>query len=284
MLRRLVVPALAVATLFPRLLAVPGLPAQVQLTELLFILALPFWYREIGAVISRYRVYGLVAGSYCLVNLVSGIISGSEAALLEACGRVYLVMLSLLVAAYLRESGDVLLRTWWARATVGLSLVAVLVYGLAVVTGNTPGTWIVLIPDYPYLGDVYRLRATAGSYGMFFMLLLPGWYWLATSPERWKNWWLTALGVVTLALAATLGKELLLLAVAVLLLRFRGRGWLPWAVGGLAVVLWLGTHFVLSRTGSELTKTAYVDGEYLRTKEYVLLGTNYLANKRAAIA
>ncbi|WP_104418564.1 hypothetical protein [Neolewinella xylanilytica] len=164
----------------------PLLPETVQLTELIFPVALWSFRQEMIELIRRYRWFSLALALYVAANLVSALVSQNGAALLEAGARAYLALLAFVVVAHVRSYGSRSVAVWWRRTTVGVATACVLVYGGVILGLLDPGGWVVFIPDYPIFGPVYRLRGTATVYGMMYMLLLPG---LLIAYARWRAGW-----------------------------------------------------------------------------------------------
>ena len=293
-LRPWLLPAYAVATLFPRLLALPGLPAGVQLTELLFPFLLLAYGRSALAEVRRFPWVAAALLFYCGVNLLaaSGASSfGADAGddtWTEAGARGYLAVLAFLALAAARAHGTLRLATVWRNATLGVALAALLAYGITLTTGWTFDRWVTHFDVYPYFGSVYRLRGPAVSYGMLYLLLLPG--LLLAFGEFWSGRSRWAFPVIALAGLLTLGKENLLLPVGVLLvlgftLRRRSLHLLArTAAAAVAALLLFTTHYLVVRPATELTATAYVnDRSYPLFAGYRLAETNYTENKRAAL-
>ena len=143
--------------------------------------------------------------------------------------------------------------------------------------------------DYPYLGAVYRLREPAQTYGMLYMLLLPGLVF-AYRDWRGRSGAIWPVAIIALAGLLTLGKENLLFPIGVLLFEAawggpgRRRTVLRLAAAGLSAVLLLGTHLLVVRSDSSLLDTAFTSGRSVaRVGAYTLVETNYTTNKRAAL-
>ena len=287
-LRPYLIPLYAAATLFARALSLPFLPDTVQLTELIFPFALWSFRREIVEQFRRYRWFSLALALYLLTNGVSAVVSGSTDSLVEAGARGYLGLLAYVVLAHLDCYGGRSVSSWWRNTTLAVAGVCILVY-LAVLLGvSEPGTWVGYIAHYPIFGPVYRLQGTATVYGMMYMLLLPG---LLLAYTRFRAGRGNGAVVVPILLAAvmTLAKENLLFLIGVLLIevQYRSKQFrtpLYLAAGGLVVILFANTHFLLVPRGQDLTATTFTSGRtaYSGT-DYVVAETNYTANKRAAL-
>jgi len=286
--RTLLIPLYAVATLFPRLLALPFLPPQVQLTELIFPLALWCFRRDIVAQVRRFPLFTAAAALYLLANFLSALWAGNAGAMLEAGARAYLVVVSYLVLAHLSHYGSRQLLAWWKWATVIVAGLSTVVYTLIAVGGMTdPFHLVSYVADYPYLGNLYRLQATAPAYGMYYMLLLPGMWW-AYRDWREGGGALWPLLLIILAALLTFGKENLLFPAGVLLYEAgRGHRWsLPLTLAGLTTIIFLllGTHYLAERPGHRPREAGYTAGPPVATiGGYRISETNYTANKRAAL-
>ncbi|MFK8165206.1 MAG: hypothetical protein AB8H12_22360 [Lewinella sp.] len=176
-----------------------------------------------------------------------------------------------------------------------ICITGILVFLVVLAGGPRILPWLDLIPGYPYLGDVYRLRGPAPTFGMFFMLLLPGFFlaWRYASHRRSSWWWLVVIGMGG---ALTLGKELLLLPIGVLLFLVLSkplkdsdkgfsatRSYYLLGAGMLSLLLMGGTHILPVQPGDPIVATAYTSGKSVASLgNWELLETNYTSNKRAA--
>jgi hypothetical protein len=271
-----------VATLFPRLVSIPGISEQVQLTELIFLGSLFFFWREIMDEIKRLPALSIILGGYILVNLVSAVFSGSSGSILEALGRGYLGVLLFMAAAHVKEFGVKRLYALWMWGTMLVSVAAVVAYATALFGSPFYGSWVAKIPDYPYFGDLYRLRGSGQTYGMFFMLLLPG-YFMAFNEWRAGRIMAWPVLIILAATGLTFGKEVLLIPIGHLLSLKRSVAWPKALAAGLVMVLLIATHFLLVDENSKLSSTAYVNRPVAKVNNYQLMETNYTENKRAAI-
>lgn len=283
------IPLYAIATLFPRLLGLPAPLQQVQLTELLFPLLLWVYRAELLVQIRRFPNFSAAAALYLIANFTSSMWARDAGAILESLARAYLVVLALLVAAYAGRFGIRTLFSSMKWATLIVCAACVLFYGLIV--SGLVGNGLALLayfPQYPYFGEVYRLRGPATVYGMMYMLLLPG-LLIGYADWRWRGGALWVVAIIALAGLLTLGKENVLFPIGVLLLEAlrirstRRRLLLRGAAAGLAVFLLLATHFLVVRNDSPLLNTAFISGgPALTLGDFTVVGTNYSANKRAA--
>ena len=245
--KRALLPIYVAAVFLPRLFAFPAPLQQVQLTELLFLPLLLVHRAALPVVVGRHRVFFATAALYVVANLVSAFFARDAGAIAEATGRGYLVSVVAVVLAYARQYGteDLVRALKWS--TIAVAVGCVLYYLLVMIGLPDRLNAVARIARYPYLGDVYRLRGTANVYGMMYMLLLPGLVYLYVDFRR-GNGSVVWPALVLLAGALTLAKENLLFPMAVLLYEarrstFRHAGLA--GAGGLAIVLILGTHFLV---------------------------------------
>ncbi len=258
-LKPFLLPAFAVATLFPRLLDLPAPLPQVQLTEGLFLILFLVYLRALPGCLWRYRLVFSLAGIYVLANLASAVWAGDAGAGLEAGARGYLVVLSAVTILYVEEYGIERLEYWWRRGTLWVAGFALLLYGLILFGWPDPLHWVAYFDDYPYVGRVARLRGTANTYGMWVMLLLPGllFSWKAFLQSRGT---VVAVAVIGVAMLPTLSKEILLAAAGMILLMPGSHRLRYGTVAILTVVLWAGTHYVLLPPDASRADTAYQVG------------------------
>lgn len=301
-LKYLLLTLYAIASFFPQTLRIPGLPGQVQATELLFLISAPFFFKELVHFI-RCRPWFTAAGVlYGLANLASGYLSGSQASLLEAGGRIYLLLLACMVGGtYLRSppghqqsgqpfpkwAGDV--PKLWAMVTIIICSGALLFYFSGSLGGPGLDRGVQLIRDYPYFGTVYRMSGTGSSYGMFCMLVLPGFLFGARKVLRgeWPWWYLIT---VILATLLTFAKENILFVMGVLLLPeaetyLRRRLRLSLA-SFLLVALYAVTHYMPLSAGNRVEGSEFVSDRiaWRINDNWRIIETNYVAHKRGALA
>lgn len=277
------IPLFAVATLFPRLLALPAPLQQVQLTELLFLPILWLFRFDLWQQCRRFPLFSAAAAAYVFIGGTSAVWAASAGAILEASARGYLAVVSLLTAAHIYQYGAEKLARWWKWGTI-ITATAALAYYILIMLGVPDiANWVAGFQDYPYFGDVYRLRATGNTYGMWVMLLLPGLLlaWLDFRTGRSSLW---PVGLLLVAILPTLSKEFLL-AIAGLLLLAK----LPPLIGrvlpmALMVVLVFGTHYLLVSSKTVGTSTSY-QGEItsMALGSYKVVESVYLPIKRVAV-
>ena len=285
-LRSYLLPLYAVATLFPRLLALPAPFGQVQLTELLFPLLLWAFRGELLTSCRRFPLLTWSVAAYVSANLLSAIRAGDAGTLLEGAARGYLGAVAMLTVTHIRCYGWESLEHWWRAATVAVATAALGYYLLITAGYLPPDRGVLLYQSYPYLGDVLRLRATASTSGMWVMLLLPGAlfalhrYTLRSSKDI--PW---ALLLITVAMVPSWSKELLLLGAGGVLLYWPGRHRSMVVAGALVVVLLAGTHYLVVGPQYPDAPALQYRGQHTveRVAGYRVVETVYMPIKRIAL-
>ncbi|MEO0734476.1 MAG: hypothetical protein AAFZ52_16685, partial [Bacteroidota bacterium] len=288
---------------FVRIALLPVVDAKVQPTELVFLPLLFFGWQRYGrslwAIDPRLRWAGL---AYLFWNLLSALVAWNLPAVLEACGRGYLLLVALLVAAYVRERGEAavwMLLRYFLYGTTVLAFCTYLGY-LAALFGYD-NSMVQVYGNYPYLGTVLRAKGFTAGAGMLIIVLQ-----LAV-PYAWWGWRTGRLSLFWLAFllplaVLTLAKEVLLVGLGLALVDpwFRGltRKWgrgpaceVRYGVGlvsAVAVVFWLGTHLILQArqpvAETSLAGTNYTSNELVwQGERWQLLETSYLSLKKAAV-
>ena len=280
---------------FVKVVFLPYFDAKLQPTELVFVALLPVALLTVGRQLwpaDKWLRRGIVA--YLGANLVSGIWSGDLSAMLEAAGRVYLMLFALIVAACVRVKGEEdLTRKLLDTFLYGTAVLAVISYiGWFAAMLGYHNTLVQVYGNYPYLGTVVRARGFTGGAGMLIIvLLLPTLYaWRSWRDGRKKVGWVLLL----LPLAAlTFSKECLLLGLGLLLVeplfeKYLG-GLRKLAIVAGALVFWFGTHFIVQTRQpveeSDLAGTFYTSGELVWVgAHYQVLESSYSALKRAGVS
>jgi hypothetical protein len=279
---------------FVRVVYLPYVDAKLQPTEVIFALLFPLALWAYGKRLWLQQtslMWGLVA--YVLANVVSASVAGQLPAFLEAFGRLYLVLLALVVAVWVNERREPRARKVldaFLYATMALAACSYAGYFAAVLGyGNS---LVHVYGNYPYLGTLFRASGFTGGPGMLIIvLLLPTIYaWRSWREGRKSLIWFAFL----LPLAGlTFSKEILLLGLGLLLVdpwfRGRGRRMQGWLIGAVAVVFWFGTHYIVQLRQpvdeSSLAGTEYTSGNLVWVGEqYQLLETSYTALKRAGVS
>ncbi len=283
---------------FVRVLLLPVVDAKLQPTELIFLLLAPLALWHYGWSLwprDRSLQWGIVV--YLAANGIAAISAGEVPALLEALGRIYLVLLALIVGRWVaekpQERRDKTLR-YFLYGTAVLALFTYVGYFRAV--AGDLNSMVQVYGNYPYLGTVLRAKGfTAGAGMLIIVLLLPLLYaWNQWRRGKLRIWWFILLFPLAIL---TFAKEVLLLGLGLLLVepivqRFSsGRG--RWVQGGLigavAVIFWLGTHFIVQErqpfAASSLAGTNYTAGHVVwQGDDYQVIATSYTELKKAGVA
>lgn len=239
--------------------------------------------REVGETIRAYPYFFGAAALYLLANFSSAIWAGNAGAMLEAGARGYLIVLGALTLAYLRQFGRERLLGWWKWGTVAVAGIGLLYLGL--IYSGVPDrlNWVATFPDYPYFGGVHRLRGTAVTYGMWVMLLLPG-FIFAFDDYRNQRGALWPVGLLLLAMLPTLSKEVILAVTGAVLLTDLPAVLRYTVATALTAVLVLGTHYLLLSERSTQQADNYTNGQaLLQYGDWTIVESVYTPIKRVAI-
>src|SRR5262249_32586909 len=157
---------------FTALFILPYFNAKIQLTELLFLILLPFALVGYGRRLLPSLRWQLIFGAYVLANLCAGVISREHDAVLESLGRGYLIVLAALVAAYVgRHQSDGVRRAALTWTYGGALLAALSLVGYALALVGYDNTTVKDFANYPYLGSVKRAAGFTGGPGMLVIVL-----------------------------------------------------------------------------------------------------------------
>jgi len=279
---------------FVKVVFLPYFDAKLQPTELVFVALLPAALLTFGRRLwPTNKWLGGAIVAYLAANLASGVWSGNLSAMLEAAGRVYLMLFALIVAACVREEGEGLARKLLDTFLYGTAVLAVVSYlGWVAAMLGYHNPLVQVYGNYPYLGTVVRARGFTGGAGMLIIvLLLPTLY-------AWRSWrdGRKPIGWVLLLLplaAMTFSKECLLLGLGLLLVeplfeKYLGR-LRKFAILTGALIFWFGTHFIIQTRQpveeSYLAGTFYTSGELVWVGEnHQVLESSYSALKRAGVS
>ena len=280
---------------FVRIFYFPVVSAKIQPTEIIFLLMLPLAFlRYKNRLFDLPRPWLIAAMVYLAANLFSGFYSGEIEAILESFGRVYLVVLTLIIAAFVRyedrvrRRAELLIKSWSLGGVIMASLTLVAIVAAAL---GWDSRLVVLYEDYPYFGTVIRAKGlTGGANSLVYVSLLPLLYlYRRVRMGRGGLAWFALLMLICLA---TISKELVLVLLGLLLVdpyvtaRFAKFQLLAIVVASLT--LWFGTHYIVQRpkevTGTYLEGTEYTSERIVyRNESFQLLETSYTALKRAGL-
>lgn len=298
---------------FVRIVLLPVVDAKIQLTELVFLVLAPVALWRYGTSIwprDRWLQAGLVI--YLMANIVSAIHSSEVPALLEAVGRIYLVLLALIIGRWVSEAPKLRaeqLLQYFMYGTAALAVFTYIGYLLAL-TGEL-NSLVQVYGNYPYLGTVLRAKGfTAGGGMLIIVLLLPTLYaWQGWRTGKLSGWWFVLLFPLALL---TFSKEVVLLGAGLLLvdpwvrrtvfgrgqssgattlgeIRYRGRWMQSVLLGAVAMVFWLGTHYIIQEhrpfAETELAGTNYTAGNVIWVGgDYQIIETSYTELKKAGVS
>ncbi len=290
---------LAATVFFTNLIHLPRLGSKFQITEFVFLLAIPFipYKKLIQHHLQHNRTFIYIIVVYLVFDLTSSILSHQASAILESAGRFYLLAL-FTILSYHFSLYNIKVLVGKLTYVLLLSSAAIIVlaicgYMQAFTKGCSP--YIYIAHDYPYFGSMYRLIGPTIYPTMlissltFIILFLIGVQKNAES-KLWVNIILALLFICALL---TLSKSLVLLVFAVIIFVLKSfmlltKRFLIFTTIVFTVVMVLFTHCILVRKSSpqaeSLKSTIFTSNRVIfQNDKYVVLEANYLAVKRAAI-
>lgn len=278
-----------------RLFFLPVVSAKLQLTEIVFLLLFPLALLRYGRKLFDLPLFlMLTIGMYLLANLFSGFYSGGLEAILESFGRVYLVLVALVIICFVRyetlvkNKAELLVQSWSIGA---LTMAGLTMIGMIAATAGWNNILVVVYENYPYFGTVIRAKGLAGgANSLVYVCLLPLLYTYRRARLSDEGWlWVCLLLTICLA---TISKEIVIVILGLFLvdpLVYRKMNVLrPVAIVLTALVLWFGTHLIVQRpndvTGTYLEGTEYTSEKIVWRGENVqLLETSYAALKKVGV-
>lgn len=283
---------------FVRIVLLPVVDAKIQPTELVFLVLAPLAVWQYGTQLlprNRWLQAGIFV--YLGANVAAALNAWEVPAILEALGRIYLMVLSLIIGRWVADDPDkrtdVLLRCFLI-GTVILSLFTYAGYGWAL-TGEL-NSMVQVYGNYPYLGTVLRAKGfTAGAGMLIIVLLLPTLYaWAGWRSGKMRVWWFALLFPLAVL---TFAKEVLLLGLGLLLVDpwlrkrvfWRARRMQSGLIMAVAVVFWVATHYIVQErqpfAETELAGTNYTAGNVVwQGTDYQLIETSYTELKKAGVS
>ncbi|SEQ18830.1 O-antigen ligase family protein [Neolewinella agarilytica] len=281
---------------YVRLFYFPVVSAKIQPTEIIFLFLFPVaLYRYGRRLIPESNLFKIALAVYLGANLLSGVVAGSVNSILESLGRVYLVVLALIVAQFV-QSGKVeshnaekLVQAWSAGAIV---MAVLTIIGYAAAVNGYLNQTVVVYENYPYFGTVIRAKGlTGGANSLAYVSMIPLLYlYRRIRNGKSGKGWLVLLVTVCLL---TISKEFVLILLGCFLIdpwvMDNWRKLRPMAVVGISLFLWFGTHLIVQRPndvkGSYLEGTEYTsENVFWKGDNVQLLETSYLALKKAGIS
>jgi hypothetical protein len=270
----------------------PLFGARPQMAEIIFLGWAPLAWLAWRGRLSPARRWWLPLGLYAGANLLSAVHSGAAAALLEALGRIYLVLAGLLLAAAAREAPRALSWRQVERVWIGAAsaLAALSLAGYLASWAGLPNLTVREYADYPYFSPMFRLAGLTPGPNMLLLTLCPAlllaWYRYSRGQGPFPP-----LALLLVAALLTFSKELVLVFAALLVLAPRPRwarnSFLPWlAMGAAALVMLLATHVLALRVDPRKemapSRQHFSSDRVLAVwGPYALVGTSYLSVKQA---
>ncbi|WP_373551432.1 hypothetical protein [Haliscomenobacter sp.] len=210
-------------------------------------------------------------------------------AILEAIGRVYLILMFFVFARFLQEGKNTLvhLMNYWTKGAILLALITLIGYILALL--GWTNECVRIYENYPYFGTVIRAAGLTGGSGMLVVvLMLPMlWSWYQFRYNKKSLFEPILFGLVLLL---TLSKEVVLVVLGMLLIDPLLERWRNWQKAGLLILTTLffiaGTHWII--LPRKPIQDSYLGGmQYTPEKvslyvgSFQLVETTYLELKRA---
>lgn len=290
---------LIVSTFFTNLVHIRRTGAKVQLTEIVFLLLIPFIpYKKVWQYqLNNNRKLLTILGVYLLLDLASSFHSHRFMSIAESLGRVYLAITFCLVS-YCLSTFDTkslvrIISKTFIVATLLVGLVAVYSYlGLIL---HYPSRHLMYFAHYPYFGELYRLRIGAIYPSLFISVItVPLIFLIGTGqttglkmPTR------LAIAILLICTALTLSKSIILITICLItLVLFSIRklnGIILFAITAVfTVAITFFTHFIIVEHNSaeerQLYTTIYTSNRiFCSAFGYDLLETDYTTVKRTEI-
>jgi hypothetical protein len=291
---------LIASTFFTNLVHIRHFGTKLQLTEIVFILLLPFipyakvWQYQLSNNLSFIKLVVL----YLILDIISSLLSHQTSAIAESLGRCYLFTVFLILSY---QFGTFNLNGLMERISynfmfcaVGIILLSAYAYLMLAFNRRTP--YLMFFDVYPYFGRLYRLRGPTVFPSMLISLLslllvfVLGIF--GHSKIRKSN---LAIIFILLFVCAilTLSKSILLIALCVtifLLKRIRILNKATFIITALLFTLLITffTHVIIMKAGSAEEQTVLAshftsDKVLYETHGYQVLETGYLTLKSVEI-
>ncbi|MEO8886594.1 MAG: O-antigen ligase family protein [Mucilaginibacter sp.] len=292
--------ALIASVFFTNLMHLRQSGTKLQLTEIIFLLTIPFipYKKLIDHHLKRNRTFILIVLVYLTLDMLSSVLSHQLSAILESMGRFYLFGLFAILNYWFSNfsKNDLLIKLTkiFIICTVGIVVFAIIGYIMAFKRGWSP--YIFNATDYPYFGSLYRLKGPTIYPSMLisnliFLLLFITGVWKDSLMRKTLS---TVFVLLWICVILTFSKSILLLIAAMLVFIFKYKGRLSKTslisiIALLAIPMIFLTHVIVLKKGSNeienLKSTAFSTNRIVyETDNYVLIEASYLATKRADIA
>ena len=289
---------LLISVCFTNLLFLPYVQSKVQLTEIFFIIILPFVpYKELVAYhIKTNRTFILLVSGYLLLDLTSSLLSKQLHSIFESAGRVYLVVIFIIFCYYFSKLD---LAQLFQRLQSALFLWIIMIAVIALI-GYTMAYfhkyWFVMpFYNYPYFGTVYRFRGPTIHPSMMMNVLVFLFCLVMGLRDQVRNKSIRNIALVILGICAvlTFSKSILLIFFGMVLFflqskQILNKKLLLGTTSFFAILLVVVTHFVFAGKDAtqikNLNATNFTSGRILyQTKHVTILEAGYLTIKRAEI-
>lgn len=291
---------LIASVFFTNLVHIGHLGTKLQLTEIIFLLMIPFipYKKLISYNLKHNRNFIIIVFIYLALDMASSLLSHHTSALLESTGRLYLFTIFAVLSYYLGtlNKNDLLivLTRIFVACTIVIALFALIGYTMAFKRGWSP--YIFNATDYPYFGSIYRLQGPTIYPSMLISVLI---FLLLFITGVWKDSPMRktvtiAFVLLSVCVILTFSKSILLLIAAMLIFIFKTIGKLNKTVLIAIVALFalpmiFFTQVIVLEKGSQeienLKATAFSTNRIIfKTDNYVVIEASYLATKRADIA
>lgn len=290
---------LIASVFFTNLIHSRHLVSKLQLTEINFLLLIPFipYKKLIQYQLKNNRTFIFIVLAYLVFDLTSSVLSHRTSALIESTGRFYLLGLFAILNYYfgLYDKKTLITRLTYVLLFSSAAIIVLAVLGYVQAFTRGWSDYIYVAKDYPYFGSMYRLIGPAIYPTMlisnlsFIILFLTGVLKKAES----KTWIKITLALLFICALLTLSKSIVLLVLAVVIFALKKVGLLNKASLVLTTIIFTGvmvffTHFIVLKKNSpqvkSLKSTTFTSNRiFFQNNNYVVLEANYLAVKRASI-
>lgn len=290
---------LIVSTFFTNLIHIRHVGAKVQLTEILFLLMLPFvpyvkvWQYQVA---NNLTFIKLVL-AYLALDMLSSVLSHHVSAIAESLGRCYLFTIFLFLSFWLSaiDAKSLLNVVSSVFITATLLVGAVAIYSYLGLILHYPSRHLMYFAHYPYFGELYRLRVGAIYPSLFISIItVPLIFLVGTNKSTTlRNPARIAIIILLACTALTLSKSILLITMCLIalgLFKFKKLNaivlFAVTAVFTLAITFF--THFIVVKHNSaeeqHLYTTIYTSNRiFCSAFGYDLLETDYTTVKRTEI-
>jgi hypothetical protein len=205
---------------FTNLIHLRYLGNKLQLTEIFFLLTLPFVpYKKIWSYqLNTNNTFIKLVLLYLMFDLTSSILSHQAGSLFESLGRFYLFAFFLILNYHFStfKTDELLSQIFYLFIFCTICLAIMAIYGYIMISLNKWTPYYLFFLNYPYFGSIYRLRGPTIHPSMLISLVtFPLIYFMGIfKGSRIKQ--IVTIGFILLFICAflTFSKSLLLIAFA----------------------------------------------------------------------